>query len=52
MRHLCKWTTLAEHQWTSNVRQLTSLLRYLAQQPLDQRRVDPDVLPAGDLGQV
>ena len=23
MRHLCKWTTLAEHQWTSNVRQLT-----------------------------
>jgi hypothetical protein len=24
MRHLCKWTTLAEHQWTSNVRQLTN----------------------------
>jgi len=25
MRHLCKWTTLAEHQWTTNGRQLTDL---------------------------
>ena len=28
MRHLCEWTTLAEHQWTSNGRQLTACQDY------------------------